>query len=63
MYAFLFSHQLTIPIDEFENKKWFRCVYVNLKLKEEVSGVGCYCWPLLSVEGYPAAERVHCVCG
>lgn len=24
-------------MEEFENKKWFRCVYVNLKLKEEVS--------------------------
>eukprot|EP00731_Ephydatia_muelleri_P029201 Em0020g845a len=31
----LFYQRLTIPIDEFENKKWFRCVYVSLKLKEE----------------------------
>lgn len=22
-------------MDEFENKKWFHCVHVNLKLKEE----------------------------
>jgi ubiquitin carboxyl-terminal hydrolase 7 len=22
-------------VDEFENKKWFRCVYVNLKVREE----------------------------
>ena len=34
MYYFLL--QLNIPIDEFESKKWFRCVFVSLKLKEEV---------------------------
>ncbi|XP_064406140.1 ubiquitin carboxyl-terminal hydrolase 7-like [Halichondria panicea] len=27
--------RLTIPIHEFENKKWFRCVFVNSKLHEE----------------------------
>lgn len=31
-----FLLQLTIPIDQFENKKLFRCVFVNLRLKEEV---------------------------
>lgn len=26
---------LPIPVEEFENKKWFHCVFVNLKLREE----------------------------
>ena len=30
------SPQLSIPIEEFENKKYFKCVYINTRLREEV---------------------------
>ena len=36
-YFFVFFFQLDIPINEFEVKRWFKCVFVNMKLKEEVS--------------------------
>ena len=32
-----YFHQLPIPVDEFENKKWFHCIFVTTKIKEEVS--------------------------
>lgn len=32
---YLFYQRLNIPINEFENKRWFKCVFVSLKLKEE----------------------------
>ena len=34
--------QLSIPIEEFENKKYFKCVYINVRLREEV-GVTVLC--------------------
>jgi ubiquitin carboxyl-terminal hydrolase 7 len=32
---YLFYQKLSIPINEFENKRWFKCIFVNSKLKEE----------------------------
>ena len=32
----LFFQKLGIPIDEFERKRWFKCMFVSNKLREEV---------------------------
>ena len=37
LYSLISYLQLNIPIDEFENKKLFKCVFVSMRLKEEVS--------------------------
>ena len=51
--------QLTIPINEFETKRWFKVVFVNDKMKEEV----CEIYDIHHVVVIMYwIERIYCIC-
>ena len=49
-------------MDEFENKKWFHCIYVSLKIREEVNILIVPCVNMKKKQ-HDFVERVQCVCG
>ena len=62
-FFFSFLFQLNIRINELENKRQFKCIYVNSRLKEEVSGIST----LFQINGifHKASHNkviiVHCI--